>query len=219
MFSPAQLVLFILILFFLIGVIQVGVLSIAFDKIGLSNHSAFLIMLTSFIGSIVNLPLVKIKANDAHPMQLPFYLRSMLRHPPRKFEGFTQIYVNVGGCLIPLLVSLYIFRFTNYDTMSVVIATIIMSIIAYFFSRPIPGIGIGMPIFIAPIFAAIIAIVLAPDYSAPVAYISGTLGVLIGADLLRIKDIKNLGSPVASIGGAGTFDGIFITGIVAALLV
>ena len=56
------------------------------------------------------------------------------------------------------------------------------------------------------------------EQSAPLAYISGTLGVLIGADLLRLGDIRKLGAPFASIGGAGTFDGIFITGIVAVLL-
>ena len=75
-----------------------------------------------------------------------------------------------------------------------------------------------MPIFIAPISAAIVAILLEPEFSAPLAYISGTLGVVIGADLLRVGNIRDMGVPVASIGGAGTFDGIFITGIVAVLL-
>jgi uncharacterized membrane protein len=82
----------------------------------------------------------------------------------------------------------------------------------------LPGIGIGMPIFIAPISAAMVALFLSPEQSPVLAYISGTLGVLLGADLLRLKDIRSLGTPVASIGGAGTFDGIFITGIVAVLL-
>jgi len=41
---------------------------------------------------------------------------------------------------------------------------------------------------------------------------------LIGADLLNLGQIQGLGAPVASIGGAGTFDGIFITGILAVLL-
>jgi uncharacterized membrane protein len=42
--------------------------------------------------------------------------------------------------------------------------------------------------------------------------------VILGADILRLKDIRHMGTPIASIGGAGTFDGIFITGIVAVLL-
>ena len=66
--------------------------------------------------------------------------------------------------------------------------------------------------------AAIVAVMLDPDKAPALAYIGGTLGVLLGADILRLKDIGKLGEPVASIGGAGTFDGIFVTGIVAVLL-
>ena len=218
MFSPAQLIFILVLLALLVGVIQVGAFSIAFDKVGLSHSSAMLILLFSFMGSLINIPLFKIKANESTPARIPYYLRGILKLPPRPFQGYTQLYVNMGGCLIPLTVSAYIIRFTHYDFTKIAIATLLMSIISFFFSRPIKGVGIGMPLFIAPLAAAIIAINLAPEYSAPVAYISGTLGVLIGADLLRIKDIKEMGSPVASIGGAGTFDGIFITGIVAALL-
>jgi len=218
MFSPIQLLLILLLLAILIGVIQVGAFTIALDKVGLSHSSAMIILLSSFIGSLINIPLIKIKAIENAASPIPYYLRGLLKLPPRPFLGYTQLYVNMGGCLIPLTVSAYIIRFTNYDFMTIFLATVLMSFISYFFSRPIKGVGIGMPLFVAPLAAAIIAINLAPEYSAPVAYISGTLGVLIGADILRIKDIKNMGSPVASIGGAGTFDGIFITGIVAALL-
>jgi uncharacterized membrane protein len=75
-----------------------------------------------------------------------------------------------------------------------------------------------MPIFVAPLTAALVALSLGGSNPAPLAYISGSLGVLVGADLLRLRDIPKLGVPVVSIGGAGTFDGIFITGLVAVLL-
>ena len=75
-----------------------------------------------------------------------------------------------------------------------------------------------MPILLAPLPAVLAASLIYPDQRGAVAYICGTLGVLIGADLLRLKDIRQLGTPVASIGGAGTFDGIFFTGILAVLL-
>ena len=51
-----------------------------------------------------------------------------------------------------------------------------------------------------------------------IAYVGGVLGTLIGADLTNLHLVANLGAPVASIGGAGTFDGVFLTGIVAVLL-
>ena len=53
---------------------------------------------------------------------------------------------------------------------------------------------------------------------AAIAYAAGTLGTLIGADLTNLRRIRGLGAPIASIGGAGTWDGIFLTGIVAVLL-
>jgi Protein of unknown function (DUF1614) len=44
------------------------------------------------------------------------------------------------------------------------------------------------------------------------------LVALIGADLLNLGAIQGLGAPIASIGGAGTFDGIFLTAILAVLI-
>lgn len=84
--------------------------------------------------------------------------------------------------------------------------------------RPIPGVGIAMPVFVAPVIAALTALLLNPENSAVTAYIAGTMGVLLGADILRFNDVRRLGAPLASIGGAGTFDGIFLTGVIAVLL-
>lgn len=89
---------------------------------------------------------------------------------------------------------------------------------------PVPKRGItrlGRPLaipFLAIGFVAAVAIVLHPVAVAGLAYVGGTLGTLVGADLLNMHKIRRLGAPVASIGGAGTFDGVFITGFVAVLL-
>jgi len=52
---------------------------------------------------------------------------------------------------------------------------------------------------------------LAPAFrrAPPVAYVAGSMGTLIGADLLNLGQIARVGAPVVSIGGAGTFDGGF----------
>jgi uncharacterized membrane protein len=84
-------------------------------------------------------------------------------------------------------------------------------------ARPVPGLGIAEPIFVPPLITALVAIVLSRRYAAPLAYISGSLGTLIGADLLNLNKVQGLGAPIASIGGAGTFDGIFVTGLLALL--
>ena len=80
------------------------------------------------------------------------------------------------------------------------------------------GVGVVMPFLIAPVAAVLVATTLNYDQRAPLAYIGGTMGVLLGADLFRLRDIRNLGAPIASIGGAGTFDGVFISGLLAVLL-
>ena len=81
-----------------------------------------------------------------------------------------------------------------------------------------PGVGIAVPMFVPPIVTAVVAVLLARQHAAALAYVSGSLGTLIGADLLNLGAVPGLGAPVASIGGAGTFDGIFLTGILAVLL-
>ena len=83
---------------------------------------------------------------------------------------------------------------------------------------PVPGVGIAEPMFIPPLVTAVVALAISRNHAAPLAYIAGSLGTLIGADLLNLQRIHGLGAPVASIGGAGKFDGIFLTGLIAVLL-
>ncbi len=218
-FSPFYFLLFILLVGFLLAFVQVGLLTVAFDKLGLSAHSAMLLLFASLFGSIINLPLFRVKAERPPDLsEMPERLQGLLRHTLREFTGHTIIAVNVGGCLIPLSFSLYLLRHHPLPLDQVVVAITLVSAVCYFFSRPIPGMGIGMPIFVAPLTAAVVALAINSEHSAPLAYVSGTLGVLIGADILRLKNIRQMGVPVASIGGAGTFDGIFLTGIIAVLL-
>ena len=217
-FSALYLLVFIFIIGMLMVFVQINILTIAFDKLGLSSQSAFLLLFSSLFGSAINLPLFTITAERPAEENMPKALRGLLQHSMREFKGKTLIAMNVGGCLIPLFFSVYLIRHNPLHFFQIIIAIALVALICNKASRPIPGLGIGMPIFIAPITAAVIAMIIGEDSSAPLAYISGTLGVLIGADLMRLNDIRKMGTPIASIGGAGTFDGIFLTGIVAALL-
>ncbi|MDZ7802857.1 DUF1614 domain-containing protein [Thiohalophilus sp.] len=214
--SPGNYLLLFFVALLLILFIHIQIFSLVLSKLGLSPDSAALLLITTLFGSAVNLPLARIKAEKPPepPPQQPAYWPFKL--PP--FTGYTVIAINVGGAMVPILFSLYLFLSQPLPLPSVLLAIGIVSTISYGFSRPIAGLGIGMPIFIAPLTAAVTALLLAPEHSPPLAYICGTLGVLIGADLLRLKDIPKLGTPLASIGGAGTFDGIFFTGIIAVLL-
>ena len=92
-----------------------------------------------------------------------------------------------------------------------------MAIVTKLLARPMPGVGIVLPMFILPILAAAFALILVQQFAAPCAYIAGTLGNLFGADILNLHTFRNLQGN-ASIGGAGVFDGIFVVGIVSVLL-
>ncbi|WJW74974.1 DUF1614 domain-containing protein [Thiohalobacter sp. IOR34] len=218
MFSPAYFIAFITLLIVLMALIQIGLLSIAFEKLGLSPNTGFLLLLASLFGSGINLPLARVRAEPSEPGQIPPYLRGLLRQPPQPFSGQTLIAINIGGCVIPVAFSLYLLSHHPLPLSQALLGILLVSAVSYAFSRPIPGLGIAMPALLAPITAALAALLINPAMSPPLAYVAGTLGVLIGADLLHMKDVRHLGTPVVSIGGAGTFDGIFITGIVAVLL-
>ncbi len=136
--------------------------------------------------------------------------------PVADWQG-TIVAVNVGGCVIPVLISLYIL--IKYDLWVLgAVGTAIVAVITHQLATPVHGVGIALPIFVPPIVTAIVAVLLSRPYAGPLAYISGSLGVLIGADLSNLGKVASLGAPVASIGGAGTFDGIFLTGVLAVLL-
>jgi uncharacterized membrane protein len=129
----------------------------------------------------------------------------------------TVIAVNVGGAVIPTLVSLYlIVRHGLWLTGLIAIA--VVTVVCHWLAQPVPGLGIAMPVFVPVAVTTVVALTLSRTYAAPLAYIGGSLGTLIGADLLNFYRIQGLGAPVASIGGAGTFDGIFVIGILAVLL-
>jgi len=93
-----------------------------------------------------------------------------------------------------------------------------MALITHRLARPVRGLGIALPFFVPPVLAALASVIISGSHAPVVAYVCGTLGTLIGADLLNLNKIGKLGAPVASIGGAGTFDGIFLTGIFAVVL-
>ena len=212
----ASLLLLFVALVALITVVQIGLVGIAFEKLGLSRDGAYVLLFGSLLGSGINLPIFRMRAERDPNVPAPVIRDLLGREIP--FTGVTQVAVNLGGCLIPLTFCVYLLTAHPIPGLTVIAAVALVSAVCFWTSRPVPGIGIGMPILVAPLTAAVTAMMVAPDHSAPLAYICGTSGVLIGADLLRLGDVRKLGAPRASIGGAGTFDGIFITGIVAVLL-
>lgn len=213
---PLRYLLLIAALTMLMMSIQLGALTVAFEKLGLSPDSALLLFLTILGGSLINLPLFSMKSKPPRLEEMPPPLRELYSKMPH--TGKTIVMVNVGGCVVPAAFSIYLLAQHPLNILYVVLAVAAVALLCFKTTRGLPGVGLGAPMLLAPLMAALVSIALDPANAAPLAFISGTLGVLIGADLFHLRDIQRLGAPFASIGGAGSFDGIFISGLVAVLL-
>jgi uncharacterized membrane protein len=202
---------------FIVVLIQIHVLRYAYAKLGLSSGAALLLLLASLIGSYFNIPLTELPEHEVRSDQVVEFFGMRYVVPLVTDWPRTVIAVNVGGAVIPTLLSLHLL-IKNWIWSAAAIATLIVTLACYVLAQPVPGIGIAIPSLSPPIIAATVALLVARTNVAAVAYISGSLGTLIGADLLNLGRVQGLGAPVVSIGGAGTFDGIFLTGIIAVLL-
>jgi uncharacterized membrane protein len=206
-----------LIFLVLVAWIEVQALRSAYLSMGLSPHAALVLLLASLAGSYLNIPVARLPAEQILSGQEVWFFGMHYVIPEVISRPGTVIAVNVGGALIPGLLSLYLY-FRNRLWISGVIGTAAVAAVCHWLARPVPGLGIALPVFVPPLSTAVIALLLSRRHAVALAYISGSLGTLIGADLLNLDAVQGLGAPVASIGGAGTFDGIFLTGILGVLL-
>lgn len=212
---------FFTLLVFLFGVliilIQLRILQHAYLKLGVGPGMALLLLFGSLIGSYFNIPITVLPGNPVRSGQIVEFFGMQYVVPVVVQWPGTVLAVNVGGALIPTLMSTYlVIRYQLW--LKAAIATAAIAFIIHSTATPVAGIGIAVPVFVPVVATAILAFLLSREYAPPLAYIGGSMGTLIGADLLNLDKISGLGAPVASIGGAGTFDGIFLTGILAVLL-
>lgn len=197
--------------------ISMNLIGDAFLKLGFSPEYSVILLFLSLIGSLINIPIKEIAAYDTivSGRVIDFY-RFRFVIPPVENEQRTLIAVNLGGAIVPVFVSLFLIQ--KVSLTNAIDGILIMTVFIHMIARPVRGIGIAVPALLPPFMAAIVALLISPGEAPMLAYISGTLGSLIGADLLNLNKIPYLGAPVASIGGAGTFDGIFLTGIISVLI-
>jgi uncharacterized membrane protein len=202
---------------FLIVLLQVGALRYAYMRIGLSAGGAMLVLLGSLVGSYFNIPLAELPERHIVSGQEVSYFGMRYVVPVVVERPETVVAVNVGGALIPGLMSLYLFVRHRLWVRGL-LAIAFVAALCHLLAQPLPGLGIALPVFVPAIASALVALVLSLRRAAPLAYIGGSLGTLVGADLLNLGRVQGLGAPMVSIGGAGTFDGIFLTGVLAVLI-
>ena len=142
-------------------------------------------------------------------------------------HGNWRIGINMGGAIIPILLSVYLTIKKKIPLKKILIGIIIVAIIAFLVTRPVENKGIVASIpyaFLPAFFASLVSIFLSWktfQKAAPLAYISGIIGVLIGADFFHLPELLSYQiseTTNAVIGGADVFDMIFMTGVIAVVL-
>ena len=200
-FSPDQALIALAVLIpVLILLILLFISAGVFESIGFRFYQAVLVTAGALLGSLINIPLIPV--------------------------GETVIAVNVGGAVIPLFVTAEMVARGRVSRLKTLAAVAAVSLVAYAFATPVPGTGITMPFYVAPLAGAAAGLLLARGCRAApgLAYAGGTMGTLLGADILNLANPAVLAAlagskaTVLSIGGAGIFDGIFITGVLSVLL-
>lgn len=187
-----------------------------FEKAGIPRAAVPFVLSASLAGSLVNIP---VWVRDLRtPLEVGVRGAIVYYRPPR--IAHQVIAVNVGGAVVPVLVSLYLAD--NAAAWKLILAITTMALFTRRVSRVVPGKGVVLPALLPPLLAAALGLLLGiggpPGEATVIAYASGALGTLIGADLLHFGRLRDVGPGVSSIGGAGVFDGVFLAGLVAALL-
>jgi len=197
----------------------------AFERLGLSPGLAAAVVLGIVIGSVINLPVYALRKDELQPQSSFGPLSMTLERTYRRVQSSTVIAVNVGGCVIPVMVAtlqlVRLMRAGEGPVWTALMVSGLSIVVCWKVARPMEGIGILIPGYIPPLVSVLGTWLLlpagTPDQRAATAFLAGVTGPLIGADLLHLRDMTRTPVAVVSIGGAGTFDGIVLSGVLAAL--
>jgi len=206
--------------------IMFDVMQTALVRLHLTPPAAALLVLGIFLGSVVNIPVHRFTRDAPQPdVPLGPFGYYTLGPQMRQLRMETIVAVNLGGCVIPCPIGAWQLRYlipAGAPVLMPLAGAVAANVVAcYLVARPVAGVGIMMPGLLSPLVAITMTWLLSPagmEQRVAIAYLAGILGPVIGADLLHLRDILKVPVGMLSIGGAGTFDGIVLSGILAALL-
>lgn len=195
--------------------ISLNIFGAAFRKMGFPPEYAVYFLFLSLPCSYLNIPIKRIRSQvSVISNKASDTLKSGLAVSSIKTYN-TTIAVNLGGAVIPIIMSVFLSTMANL--VEILSGILVVTIIIHKIARPVKGSRIAIHALIPPFLAAFVAIIISPQNAPIIAYISGTFGCILGIDIFNLKKIPDLGVPLVSI-GAGTFDAIFMIGIISVLL-
>src|SRR6266545_6621485 len=144
---PLLLVGFFVLLVLLFFLIELRILAYAYRKIG--------VLVLTLVGSHFNIPLYTVTVPRLAPQESVTSMGRTYVVPPAVKPGTTLVAINVGGALVPVLVSIYLF-FRTRLFVRMLIGTALVAVATHAFARIVPGIGIAVPMLIPPLAAALV---------------------------------------------------------------
>ncbi len=222
LFPPLILPLFVvLILLPVLLIFFIFTTSAVFEVVfGIGKREAMLIFMMIAVGSFINIPIYEKEGSRVEYVYDVFGFIYAVRR-----RGKIVVAVNLGGCIFPAILAAKALAdsLRHLDAAVVAASMFFATVASYRVARPVRGVGIVMPMIAPPLIAvstALIAVLMSGSGVAILPKLSFAIGVfstLVGADILHLPEIEKVGDGVVSIGGAGTFDGIFLTGVFAVL--
>lgn len=235
-FRPVSVLYLLMLLLALVCVVSLVFLllgDLLVSVLGLPAYMVGAFFFVSLFGSFVNFPVATLESRVPMVGVREVSAFGVRWQVPSVRVGVTRthILINAGGAILPVVVSGYLLGLPLVQAggsavdeyLAIAAVLVIVTVLVNRSAEVVGGLGVATPAIVPPlvtVLATILVDFISPLHSpAQVAYIGGTLGTLIGADLLNLGRVRDIGAPVVSIGGAGTFDGIYLTGIVSVLLV
>ncbi|MHB8606612.1 MAG: DUF1614 domain-containing protein [Thermoplasmatota archaeon] len=139
-------------------------------------------------------------------------------------RGNLVLGLNFAGAIIPVFICVRMLLQHRAPFWRTAVATAIVAYVVNRESTFIPDQGVALDIVVPVLVAAIVGLLFAAgrvDRSPLITYVAGSMGVLIGGDLVRLPQVLALHparEELLAIGGAGTLDGIFVVALAAVAL-
>ncbi|QGY40933.1 DUF1614 domain-containing protein [Pseudodesulfovibrio cashew] len=227
--------LFLVALFFLFVFLPVSIITEAFSKLGLTPAQGVLMLIAIVVGRFVNVPvhtserLVMVSRPGSMRFSMDAMGRGVRIEEETANELKKQVFaVNLGGCVMPLLLSITFLISLHMEGRAggaygwIGFAMLMVAGGCYALTKADSFTGLRVPLVLPALITFVTVYFFVPREFRPVAaYVAGTLGTVIGGNLIPLLTprIRNsVAAPVVSIGGAGTFGGVFVAGILAVLL-
>ncbi len=157
--TPGLFSILVFLAFGLIILIQLRILRYAYMKLGVSPAVALVLLFGSLIGSYFNIPVTILPGPPVRSGQIVDFFGMQYVVPTATRWPGTVLAVNVGGAVIPTIMSTYlVMRYQLWLKSAIAIAVI--ALIIHSMATPVHGIGIAVPVFAPVVATAILAFIL-----------------------------------------------------------